>query len=30
MPTLAVMGVILLGIPIFFLTKTRRAADDIL
>ena len=29
LPTLAVMGVILLGIPIFFLTKTRRAADDI-
>lgn len=28
-PTLAVMGVILLGIPIFFLTKSRRAADDI-
>jgi amino acid transporter len=26
--TLAVMGVILLGIPIFFLTKTRRTADD--
>jgi APA family basic amino acid/polyamine antiporter len=26
--TLAVMGVILLGIPIFFLTKTGRAADD--
>jgi APA family basic amino acid/polyamine antiporter len=26
--TLAVLGVILLGIPIFFLTKTRRAADD--
>jgi basic amino acid/polyamine antiporter, APA family len=29
MPTLAVMGVILLGIPVFFLTKSRRAADDI-
>jgi len=27
-PTLAVLGVILLGIPVFFLTKTRRAADD--
>jgi amino acid transporter len=26
--TLAVTGVILLGIPIFFLTKTGRAADD--
>jgi amino acid transporter len=26
--TLAVLGVILLGIPIFFLTKTRRTADD--
>jgi len=26
--TLGVLGVILLGIPIFFLTKTRRAADD--
>ena len=26
--TLAVLGVILLGIPIFFLTKTRPAADD--
>ena len=26
--TLIVMGVILLGIPIFFLTKTGRAADD--
>jgi APA family basic amino acid/polyamine antiporter/L-type amino acid transporter 9 len=26
--TLAVIGVILLGIPIFFLTKTGRAADD--
>lgn len=26
--TLAVLGVILLGIPIFFLTKSRRAADD--
>jgi len=29
LPTLAVIGVILLGIPIFFLTKSRRAADDI-
>jgi amino acid transporter len=28
-PTLIVMGVILLGIPVFFLTKSRRAADDI-
>ena len=28
-PTLAVIAVILLGIPIFFLTKTRRAANDI-
>src|SRR3954471_21185143 len=28
-PTLAVIGVILLGIPIFFFTKSRRAADDI-
>src|SRR5207237_6570407 len=27
-PTLAVLGVILLGIPIFFLTKTARAAND--
>ena len=27
--TLAVLGVILLGIPIFFLTKTGRAANDI-
>jgi len=26
--TLAVLGVILLGIPIFYLTKTRRTADD--
>jgi amino acid transporter len=26
--TLAVIGVILLGIPIFFLTKTGRAAND--
>ena len=26
--TLAVLGVILLGIPIFFLTKTRSAAND--
>jgi amino acid transporter len=26
--TLAVMGVILLGIPIFFLTKSRETADD--
>jgi len=26
--TLAVLGVILLGIPIFFLTKSRRAAND--
>src|SRR3954470_11712211 len=26
--TLAVLGVILLGIPIFFLTKSRRTADD--
>jgi APA family basic amino acid/polyamine antiporter len=26
--TLAVLGVILLGIPVFFLTKTRRTADD--
>lgn len=26
--TLAVLGVILLGIPIFFLTKTSRAAND--
>src|SRR6185503_6284707 len=28
-PTLAVMGVILLGIPVFYLTKTGPAADDI-
>jgi APA family basic amino acid/polyamine antiporter/L-type amino acid transporter 9 len=28
-PTLAVMGVILLGIPVFYLTKTGRAANDI-
>ncbi|PYO05719.1 MAG: hypothetical protein DMD30_13675, partial [Gemmatimonadetes bacterium] len=27
-PTLAVLGVILLGIPIFFITRTRRAAND--
>ena len=27
--TLAVLGVILLGIPVFFLTKTRRPADNI-
>ena len=27
--TLAVLGVILLGIPIFFLTKRPRAADNI-
>jgi APA family basic amino acid/polyamine antiporter/L-type amino acid transporter 9 len=27
--TLAVLGVILLGIPIFFLTKSGRAANDI-
>jgi hypothetical protein len=26
--TLAVLGVILLGIPIFFLTKSRRTAND--
>jgi basic amino acid/polyamine antiporter, APA family len=26
-PTLAVLGVILLGIPVFFLTKTGRAAN---
>jgi APA family basic amino acid/polyamine antiporter len=26
--TLAVVGVILLGVPIFFLTRTRRTADD--
>jgi len=28
LPTLAVISVILLGIPVFFLTKTRRAAND--
>ncbi|HEY1951386.1 MAG TPA: amino acid permease [Gemmatimonadaceae bacterium] len=28
-PTLAVMGVILLGIPVFLVTKSRQAADDI-
>ena len=27
-PTLAVLGVILLGIPVFFFSKGRRAADD--
>jgi APA family basic amino acid/polyamine antiporter/L-type amino acid transporter 9 len=27
--TLAVLGVILLGIPVFLITKTRRAANNI-
>jgi APA family basic amino acid/polyamine antiporter len=29
LPTLAVIGVILLGIPVFYLTKTGRSANDI-
>ena len=29
LPTLAVLGVILLGIPVFLITKTRRAANNI-